>query len=68
MLWLPRTAWACAACTGQTDDRMAQGMNAGILCMLAILGAVLLSFAGFAIYLLRKSAASAALHVQPKAN
>ena len=53
------SAAACAACYGQTDSELAEGMNAGILFLLACIGAVLLGFASFFVYLARRSAATA---------
>ena len=49
--------WACAACYGQSDSPMAQGMNWGILSLLFMIGLVLSGVVAFFIYLARKSAA-----------
>jgi len=53
----PRLLLACAACYGQSDAPMAHGMNWGIMSLLAIIGMVLASVAGFFVYLARRSAA-----------
>ena len=54
-LLAPRSAWACAACFGQDSGPMAQGMNWGILSLLGIIVSVLVSVAGFFVYLARRS-------------
>jgi hypothetical protein len=51
-------ALACTACSGQTDDKMAQGMNAGIYALLICIGGVLAGFVGFGVYLARRAAAA----------
>ena len=51
-----RPVWACAACYGQSDAPMAQGMNWGILSLLGIIGLVLGGVAGFFVYLARRAA------------
>ena len=56
----PRTVWACAACYGQSDSPMAQGMNWGILSLLGVVVLVLGGVAAFFVYLARKSAAISA--------
>ncbi len=53
-------ALACAACYGKSDDALAHGMNWGIFTLLGVIGMVLLGFAGFFIFLMRRSAALAA--------
>ena len=53
----PGLLLACAACYGQSDAPMAHGMNWGIMSLLAIIGMVLASVAGFFVYLERRSAA-----------
>lgn len=52
----PRPLFACAACFGKSDSALAQGMNMGIFSLLAVVGVVLSSVAGFFIFLARKSA------------
>jgi len=51
-----RSVWACAACYGQSDAPMAQGMNWGILSLLAVIVVVLGTVAAFFIYLARRAA------------
>jgi hypothetical protein len=59
LIWLlassPR-ALACAACFGQSDDKMAQGMNAGIFALLGVVTVVLAGFFAFMIFLARRAA------------
>jgi hypothetical protein len=62
----PGSLWACAACYGQSDSPMAQGMNWGILSLLLMIVLVLGGIVAFFVYLARKSAAvSAAVPSQP---
>lgn len=48
---------ACATCFGQSDSALAQGMNWGIFSLLIVILAVLGTFAGFFVYLVRRAAA-----------
>jgi len=51
-LWsLPRAAHACATCYGASDSPMAQGMNWGIMTLLAVIGCVLGGVVSFFVYL-----------------
>lgn len=59
----PRSAWACAACFGQDSGPMAQGMNWGIFSLLGIIVSVLVSVAGFFVYLARRSASQRSVPV-----
>ena len=52
-------AWACAACFGKSDSKLAEGMNWGILSLLVVVAGVLGGIAAFFIYLAKKSAALA---------
>jgi hypothetical protein len=61
----PAPLLACAACFGQSDSPMAQGMNWGIFSLLAVIGAVLGGVVAFFIYLARRSAAVAAQAAEP---
>jgi heme/copper-type cytochrome/quinol oxidase subunit 2 len=61
----PSSLMACAACYGQSDGPMAQGMNWGIFSMLAFIGVVLGGVAAFFIYLAKRSAAIAAQAAEP---
>lgn len=48
--------FACAACAGgKTDSELAQGMNAGIFALLAVVGVVLTGAASFAFYIVRRA-------------
>ena len=51
---------ACAACFGQSDSAMAQGMNWGILSLLGIIALVLVGVATFFVYLAKRTSALAA--------
>jgi hypothetical protein len=53
-------ASACAVCFGKTDSRLAQGMNMGILVLLAVIGSVLAGVVSFFVYVAKRSAAHAA--------
>jgi hypothetical protein len=53
----PAPVFACAACYGQTDDSMANGMNWAILTLGVIVAAVLGAFLTFFICVIRKGAA-----------
>ena len=55
----PASLLACAACYGQSDSPMAQGMNWGIFSLLAVVLSVLGGIGGFFIFLARKSASMA---------
>jgi len=57
---LPAPVRACAACFGQSDDAMAQGMNLGIFTLLIVTVFVLLGLAACGIFLARRSARLAA--------
>jgi len=52
----PRPMLACAACFGKSDSNLAQGMNWGILSLLAVVVFVLGSIAAFFIFLARRAA------------
>ena len=56
----PGSAWACAACYGQSDSSMAAGMNWGILSLLGVIVFVLGGVAGFFVFLARRSVKLAA--------
>lgn len=48
---------ACTACFGQSNDRLAQGMNMGIFALLLVIGCVLGGVASFFVFVARRSAA-----------
>ncbi len=60
LLAAPGKALACAACYGNVDAPMTEGMNWGIFTLLGVIVPVLGGFAAFFIYLIRKSEAVAA--------
>lgn len=51
----PNSALACAACFGQDSGPMAQGMNWGILSLLGVIVSVLITVAGFFVFLARRA-------------
>ena len=53
----PAKVFACAACYGNSDDAMANGMNWAILTLGAVVATVLGTFLTFLIYVIRKSEA-----------
>ena len=67
----PAKVFACAACYGGTiDSPMTDGMNWGILTLLAVLGVVLATALTLLIYFIRKSEALNAIaekHNSPEA-
>jgi hypothetical protein len=56
VLAAPRSIFACAACTGRSDDAVAQGLNAAVLMLLLVLLVVLGAFVSFLAYLVRRAA------------
>jgi hypothetical protein len=54
MAGLPQ-ALACATCYGASDSPLAQGMNWGIMVLLACIGTVLLGVVVFFVYLIRRA-------------
>ena len=58
MAWAlcPEPVLGCAACFGKSDSPLAQGMNMGILALLAVISVVLCGVAGFFVYLSRRTA------------
>ena len=51
----PRVSWACPVCFGDPSSPMAIGASWGILLMLGITAGVLSAFAGFFLYLMKRS-------------
>jgi heme/copper-type cytochrome/quinol oxidase subunit 2 len=64
-LFWPQALFACAACFGQTDDKMAQGMNAGIITLLIIITLVLAGVAAFFIHVARRAARQSSFPASP---
>ena len=52
---VPRALLACPVCFGQNDSPLALGINYGILVLLGFIGSLLLAFATFFIYLMRRA-------------
>jgi hypothetical protein len=59
-LAVPRAAYACPVCFGQSDSPMAAAANMSILVMLIITVGMLAAFASFFIVLIRRARAAAA--------
>ena len=57
---LPSPVWACAACFGASDSKLAIGMNWGIFSLLVVVVGVLSTIATFFIYLAKRAAMLAA--------
>ncbi len=51
----PRVSWACPVCFGDPNSPMAIGASWGILVLLGITAGMLSAFAGFFLYLLKRS-------------
>ena len=56
----PSSVWACAACFGASDSKLAIGMNWGIFSLLVVVVGVLGTIAAFFIYLAKRAAAISA--------
>ena len=52
---LEKNALACATCYGESDSPMAEGMNAGIIFLLLVIGATLASIVAFFIFIMRRA-------------
>ena len=51
----PRMSWACPVCFGDPNSPMAIGASWGILLLLGVTAGVLSAFAGFFLYLMKRS-------------
>ena len=51
----PRMSWACPMCFGDPSSQMAIGASWGILLLLGVTAGVLSAFAGFFLYLMKRS-------------
>ena len=58
VLAVPRSAFACPVCFGQSDSPMASAANLSILFMLIVTVAMLTAFAAFFIHLMRRARAA----------
>lgn len=61
----PARVLACAACYGQSDSPLAEGMNWGIFSLLGVVVCVLGSIATFFVFLGKRSAAISAQAESP---
>lgn len=52
---VPRAAFACPVCFGQSDSPLAWAVNMGVFVMLGFVGVVLSAFAAFMVYLVRRA-------------
>jgi hypothetical protein len=55
ILAAPRAALACPVCFGNSDAPMAIATNTGVLFMLGVVAVVLVAFASFFVYLIRRA-------------
>jgi len=55
VLATPRISWACPVCFGDPNSQMAIGAIWGILLLLGVTAGVLSAFAGFFLYLMKRS-------------
>ena len=62
---VPDRLLACAACFGRSDSKLAEGMNMGILTLLAVVLFVLGGFAAFFVYLARRASGTSARSATP---
>ncbi|PYK63287.1 MAG: hypothetical protein DME21_03415 [Verrucomicrobia bacterium] len=67
MIAAPQELLACAACYGKSDSALAQGMNWGILSLLAVVVFVLGGIAAFFVYLAKRAAGSNGVAAVPVA-
>ena len=51
----PQLSWACPVCFGNPNSPMAIGASWGILLLLGVTAGVLSAFAGFFLYLMKRS-------------
>lgn len=56
LVLLPAPVLACATCYGASDSPLAQGMNLGIMFLLACIGFVILGICVFFAYIIRRAA------------
>jgi hypothetical protein len=57
--FVPSPLFACASCYGRSDSPLASAMNWGIFTLMGVVVTVLVSFAGFFIFLIRRETAQA---------
>ena len=51
----PQVSWACPVCFGDPNSPMAIGASWGILLLLGVTAGMLSAFAGFFVYLMKRS-------------
>jgi hypothetical protein len=62
ILFSQQDSLACATCFGESEGAMAEGMNAGVMVLLVVVGSMLAGIGGFFIFLVRRGARVAARH------
>ena len=62
ILFSQQDTLACATCFGESEGAMAEGMNAGVLVLLVVVGSMLTGIGGFFIFLVRRGARVATRH------
>ena len=66
LLLRPDTLRACAACYGQSDSSLAQGLNWGIFALLAVVLTVLSGIVAFFVHVARRGAGAAEAQPAPE--
>ena len=61
----PRVSWACPVCFGDPSSPMAIGASWGILLLLGVTASVLSAFAGFFLYLMKRSRMALGEPIEP---
>ena len=61
----PRVSWACPVCFGDPNSAMAIGASWGILLLLGVTVSVLSAFAGFFLYLVKRSRLALGERMEP---
>ena len=61
----PRVSWACPVCFGDPNSPMAIGASWGILLLLGVTVSVLCAFAGFFLYLMKRSRVALGERIEP---
>lgn len=65
---VPAPALACAACYGQSDSPLADGINWGIFTLLGVIVTVLGGFVALFVYFAKRAAAAAKVEPKPSAS
>ena len=55
ILLVPQDVWACATCFGNPDSPLVKSANAGIAFLMAVIGTLLMGFAGLFIFWIRRA-------------